>query len=158
VCGGGGGVPVVDDGSGRLRGVEAVIDKDLTAALLAITVHADRLLILTDVPAVMAHFGTPRATPLHHLDLDELTRLEFPAGSMGPKIAACRQFVAATGQPAAIGSLSEAVSLLAGAAGTIITAGHHPDPLGASSSRKRPAAGLPVDGRISRASAPRRVQ
>jgi carbamate kinase len=122
ICGGGGGVPVADDGSGQLSGIEAVVDKDLTAALLAIALHADRLLILTDVPAVMAHYGTPQAAPLHHIDLDELTRLQFPAGSMGPKIAACRQFVAATGQPAAIGSLSDAASLLAGTTGTIITA------------------------------------
>jgi carbamate kinase len=127
ICGGGGGVPVVDDGAGQLRGVEAVVDKDLTAALLAITLHADRLLILTDVPAVMAHFGTSLETPLRHLDLDELARLQFPAGSMGPKIAACRQFVAATGQAAAIGSLGEAIPLLAGTAGTIITAGHRRD-------------------------------
>jgi carbamate kinase len=128
ICGGGGGVPVTDDGSGQLRGVEAVVDKDLTAALLAIVLQADRLLILTDVPAVMANFGTPQAAPLPHLDLDELTRLQFPAGSMGPKIAACRQFVAATGQPAAIGSLSEAPLLLAGTAGTTITAGRDPVP------------------------------
>jgi Amino acid kinase family len=66
-------------------------------ALPAITLHADRLLILTDVPAVMAHFGTSLETALRHLDLDELARLQFPVGSMGPKIAACRQFVAATG-------------------------------------------------------------
>lgn len=122
ICGGGGGVPVTDGGSGQLSGIEAVVDKDLTAALLAIALHADRLLILTDVPAVMAHYGTPQAAPLHHIDLDELTRLQFPAGSMGPKIAACRQFVAATGQPAAIGSLSDAAPLLAGTTGTIITA------------------------------------
>jgi carbamate kinase len=128
ICGGGGGVPVTDDGHGQLRGVEAVVDKDLTAALLAISLHASRLLILTDVPAVMANFGTPQAAPLHHLDLDDLAGLQFPAGSMGPKIAACRQFVAATGQPAAIGSLAEATALLAGTAGTTITASRHPGP------------------------------
>ena len=128
ICGGGGGVPVTDDGQGQLHGVEAVVDKDLTAALLAITLHASRLLILTDVPAVMAHFGTPQAAPLHHLNLDDLAGLQFPEGSMGPKIAACRQFVAATGQPAAIGSLAEAAGILAGTAGTTITPGRHPGP------------------------------
>ncbi|MFH8467037.1 carbamate kinase [Streptomyces sp. NPDC017991] len=123
ICGGGGGAPVIDDGTGRLQGVEAVVDKDFTAALLAVTVHADRLLVLTDVPAVMAHFGTPQAVPLNRLDLDDLARMRFPAGSMGPKIAACHRFVAATGRRAAIGSLSEATAVLDGSAGTTITAG-----------------------------------
>lgn len=124
ICGGGGGAPVVADETGELAGVEAVVDKDLTAALLAITVNADRLLVLTDVVAVMAHFGTPQAAPLHNVDLDELAAMEFPAGSMGPKIAGCRQFVATTGRPAAIGSLSEAAAIIAGTAGTTITASH----------------------------------
>ena len=83
-----GGLPVVTDETGRSCGVEAVVDKDFTAALLAITVNADRLLVLTDVAAVMAHFGTPQAEPLRNVDLDELADMEFPAGSMGPKIAA----------------------------------------------------------------------
>lgn len=123
ICGGGGGAPVTDDGTGRLQGVEAVVDKDFTAALLAVAVHADRLLVLTDVPAVMADFGTPRAAPLSRLDLDDLSRMRFPAGSMGPKIAACHRFVATTGRRAAIGSLSEATAVLDGSAGTTITAG-----------------------------------
>ena len=125
ICAGGAGIPVTDR-AGNLAGVDAVIDKDLTAALLAITVHADRLLILTDVSAVMADFGTPQATPLKRLDLRQLDRLTFPAGSMGPKIAACRQFVEASGQPAAIGALGDAPAVLAGDAGTTITAGQTP--------------------------------
>ncbi|MEY9965241.1 carbamate kinase [Streptacidiphilus sp. MAP12-16] len=127
ICGGGGGAPVVKDSKGLLRGVEAVVDKDATSALLAIAVHADRLLVLTDVPAVMEHFGTPRAVPLSRLDLDDLTHLRFPAGSMGPKIAACHRFVAATGQPAAIGALADAVSVLDGTAGTTVTVGPERD-------------------------------
>jgi carbamate kinase len=126
VCGGGGGAPVTADGDGRLRGVEAVVDKDATAALLAVSVHADRLLVLTDVDAVMADFGTPRATALHRLDLgdlDGLGRSAFPAGSMGPKIAACRHFVETTGHPAAIGSLTDAAALLDGSAGTTLSKG-----------------------------------
>ncbi len=123
ICGGGGGAPVITDDHGQLCGVEAVIDKDFTAALLAITVDADRLLVLTDVAAVLAHFGTPQAVPLHNVDLDELADVQFPAGSMGPKIDACRQFVAATGRAAAIGSLSDAAAILAGSAGTTITLG-----------------------------------
>jgi carbamate kinase len=123
ICGGGGGAPVVDDGTGRLQGVEAVVDKDFTAVLLAVTVRADRLRVLTGVPAVMAHFGTPKAVPLNRLDLDDLARMRFPAGSMGPKTAACHRFVTATGRPAAIGSLSEATAVLDGSAGTTITVG-----------------------------------
>lgn len=121
ICGGGGGVPVAQDAGGRLRGVEAVVDKDLTAALLAVAVRADRLLVLTDVAAVMRHFGTPQATELRRIELDELDRMQFPDGSMGPKITACRRFVLATAQPAAIGSLRDAGDILAGIAGTTIT-------------------------------------
>jgi carbamate kinase len=135
ICGGGGGAPVTEDPTGQLTGVQAVIDKDLTAALLAITLHADRLLILTDVTAVMRGFGTPEATPIRYLDLDQLAETHFPTGSMGPKIAACRQFVTATGKPAAIGSLTDATAILAGLAGTIITATAHPPmPMPATSS------------------------
>lgn len=125
ICGGGGGAPVVDDGV--LRGVEAVVDKDLTAALLAIALRADRLLLLTDVPAVMRHFGTAHEEWIHHLDLDDLHHLTFPAGSMGPKIEACRRFVAATGHLAGIGALTDAADVLDGKAGTTVT-WHLPEP------------------------------
>jgi carbamate kinase len=120
VCGGGGGAPVVDDGHGRLNGVEAVVDKDLTAALSAIELKADRLVLLTDVPAVVRDFGTPDARPLPILDLDDLAHLEFAAGSMGPKVEACRRFVAATGHAAAIGSLTAAAAVLDGTEGTTV--------------------------------------
>jgi carbamate kinase len=122
VCGGGGGAPVTADLQGRLGGVDAVIDKDYVAALLGIAVHADKLLVLTDVTAVMRDFGTPQAAPLRHLDLDELATMQFPAGSMQPKIEACRRFVSATGHPASIGALTDAAALLVGTAGTTITA------------------------------------
>ena len=121
ICGGGGGAPVTADSAGRLTGVEAVVDKDATAALLAIAVGADRLLVLTDVAAVMEHFGTPQAAELRRLDLAELAALRFPAGSMGPKIDACRRFVASTGKTAAIGSLTDATAVLNGTAGTTLT-------------------------------------
>jgi carbamate kinase len=123
ICGGGGGAPVLDGGHGRLIGVEAVVDKDLTAASLGIELDVDRLLLLTDVPAVMKNFGTPAATSVRRLELTELETMSFPAGSMGPKIEACRRFVAATGRSAAIGSLSEVASILAGDAGTTIVPG-----------------------------------
>ena len=120
VCGGGGGIPVAEDAAGALVGVEAVFDKDLTAAHLAVALDADRLLVLTDVGAVLRDFGTPRASPIRDLGLDDLAELDLPAGSMGPKIQACRAFTAATGRPSAIGALDEAAAVLAGAAGTTV--------------------------------------
>lgn len=126
ICGGGGGAPVTVDNDGQLAGVEAVVDKDYVAAMLGITVGADRLLVLTDVAAVMTDFGTPKAAPINHVSLDELTAMSFPAGSMAPKIEGCRRFVAATGGTASIGSLTDATALLAGTAGTTITrTAHH---------------------------------
>ena len=122
VCAGGGGIPVARDASGALHGVEAVIDKDLTAALLACTLNADALLLLTDVEAVIDGFGTPAAHPIRHATPAQMRGRSFPAGSMGPKVDACCRFVEATGRTAAIGSLSEAEALLHGKAGTIISA------------------------------------
>jgi carbamate kinase len=121
VCGGGGGVPVILSESGGLSGVEAVVDKDLTSAELAITLNADRLLVLTDVPAVIRDYGTPSAQPIHAIDADALSAMTFPAGSMGPKVEACIRFVRATGQTAAIGALADAAGILAGRAGTTIS-------------------------------------
>jgi carbamate kinase len=121
VCGGGGGVPVVRSAGGALTGVEAVVDKDLTAAELAITLKADRLLVLTDVPAIIRGYGTPDARPIRAIDTGALSAMAFPAGSMGPKVEACIRFVSATGQAAAIGALADAADILAGRAGTTIT-------------------------------------
>jgi len=121
VCGGGGGVPVVRSDAGELTGVEAVVDKDLTSAELAITLKADRLLVLTDVPAIIDGYGTPDARPIQAIDTDALSAMAFPAGSMGPKVEACLRFVLASGQPAAIGALTDAADILAGRAGTTIT-------------------------------------
>ncbi len=122
VCGGGGGIPVVRSGTGELTGVEAVVDKDLTAAELAIRLKADRLLVLTDVPAIIRGYGTPDARPIHAIDTVALSAMTFPAGSMGPKVEACIRFVTASGQPAAIGALTDAADILAGRAGTTISA------------------------------------
>ena len=121
ICGGGGGAAVIESIAGQLSGVDAVVDKDYVASLLGIAVGAQRLLVLTDVSAVMAHYGTPEATPLTALDPDDLGGMVFPTGSMGPKIEACRRFVTATGYPATIGALADAQALLAGTAGTTIT-------------------------------------
>jgi carbamate kinase len=122
VCAGGGGVPVARTETGELAGVEAVVDKDLTSAELAITLKADRLLVLTDVPAIIRGYGTPDARPIQAIDADALAAMTFPAGSMGPKVEACVRFVRASGQPAAIGALADAADILAGRAGTTISA------------------------------------
>ena len=120
VCVGGGGIPVVVDRDGRLRGVEAVIDKDRAAALLARGLDADALLLLTDVAAVERDHGTPQAAPIATATADELLALELPAGSMGPKVEAAAWFAEATGGRAAIGSLAEAAAVLAGRSGTTV--------------------------------------
>jgi carbamate kinase len=120
IAAGGGGVPVVEH-RGQLHGVEAVVDKDRTAALLATVVGADLLMILTEAPAVSVGYGTPAARALSSMTVAEavgwLRAGEFPDGSMGPKVEACVAFVRAGGA-AAIGALSDAAAVLAGTAGT----------------------------------------
>ncbi len=123
VCAGGGGVPVVRNERGKLRGLEAVIDKDLTAAVLAEALEADVLMVLTDVPNVVRHYGTPEAEPITRITPGALRRDNFPAGSMGPKVDAVCRFVELTGDMAAIGRLQDAEAIMAGDAGTIITPG-----------------------------------
>jgi carbamate kinase len=122
VCAGGGGVPVVRRADGSLHGIEAVIDKDLTAALLARELGAEVLLIATDVPNAVVGYGTPRARPIGAISAAELRRMmpEFSAGSMGPKVDAACRFAEAGGR-AIICSLSEISAALTGAAGTIVT-------------------------------------
>lgn len=121
ICAGGGGVPVFRNDVGRLEGVEAVIDKDLTASLLAETLEADAFLILTDVPRVMRGFGTPGQEEIGHTTPYELRAEDFPAGSMGPKVEAAAGFVERTGDMAAIGLLDQCMQMLEGTAGTIVT-------------------------------------
>ena len=121
VCAGGGGVPVIRDERGELVGVEAVIDKDLASAVLAEALDADALLVLTDVPAVMEHWGTPDQAPIRRASPPTLRALGMPAGSMGPKVEAASRFVELTGGFAAIGSLDDASAMLDGTAGTIVT-------------------------------------
>lgn len=122
VCAGGGGIPVVRDAGGGLRGVEAVIDKDLAAALLAIRLGADALLLLTDVDAVYADWPE-RSRPLRHVRPGELARMELEPGSMEPKAEAARRFaVSGSGRVAGIGALEDAERILAGRAGTRVSA------------------------------------
>jgi carbamate kinase len=121
VCAGGGGVPVARQDDGALTGVEAVIDKDLTAAVLTSALDADILVIATDVDAAVVGWGTPTARPLGDVTAGELRALaergEFAAGSMGPKVeAACR--VAESGRRAAITSLHRIADALNWTAGT----------------------------------------
>jgi carbamate kinase len=118
ICAGGGGIPVTIDGAGTMRGVEAVIDKDLTAALLARRLGADLLLMLTDVEAVQLDWGTERARPLRAATPQQLRELDFAPGSMAPKVEAACRFVEATGGRAAVGALAEAERIVRGDAGT----------------------------------------
>lgn len=123
ICVGGGGIPVRRDRSGQLHGVEAVIDKDLSAALLARLLGAHLLLLLTDVPGIVKGFATPAAEQLRRATPAELRGLDLPAGSMGPKAEAACRFVEATGAAAAIGALEDAPAIVRGEAGTIVAAG-----------------------------------
>jgi carbamate kinase len=123
VCAGGGGVPVVRDEAGKLRGVEAVVDKDLATEVLAEALEADALLLLTDVPTVVRGYGTPDAVPIPRATPAALRREDFPGGSMGPKVEAVCRFVEVTGDMAAIGALEDAALILAGKAGTVVTPG-----------------------------------
>jgi carbamate kinase len=123
VANGGGGIPVVRGPSG-LRGVEAVIDKDLGAALLARTVEADVLVVATDVPNAVLRFGTPDAEPLGRVDVRRLRGLasegHFASGSMGPKIEAACRFVEQGGTRAVITDLANIRDAVAGQTGTVV--------------------------------------
>jgi carbamate kinase len=121
IRGGGGGVPVVQDGSGRLTGLEAVVDKDLTVAAIAVTMNADRMLLLTDVPAVMRDFGMTDAVASESVSLADVAELHLPAGSMGPKVQDCARVTSAIGHLSSIGVLTDAAAVLGGTAGTTIT-------------------------------------
>jgi carbamate kinase len=122
VASGGGGIPVAEMPDGRFEGREAVIDKDLAAVVLARSVGADGLLLLTDVDAVYRDWGTDRAEPIRRMSPEEayagLAAGAWPAGSMGPKIRACADFVGHGGRFAAIGRLEDAAALAWGRAGT----------------------------------------
>ncbi|AKE40344.1 Carbamate kinase 1 [Corynebacterium kutscheri] len=121
ICSGGGGIPVARDENGRLVGIEAVIDKDRSGAVLAESLDADFFMILTDVPAVFDNYGTPDQTEIRQATPAQLRSKGFAAGSMGPKVEAACTFVELTGGVAAIGRLEDAEKILKGEAGTIIT-------------------------------------
>lgn len=142
ICAGGGGIPVVLD-DGKLKGIEAVIDKDRAACMIGKTLDADGLMILTDVSGVAINFGTPdekwikSASPERMLELsrDVDGKANFPAGSMGPKVESAIDFVQGnnslekTEKWSMIGSLKEATEMMKGAAGTCITNKYGPEHL-----------------------------
>ena len=100
---------------GKLHGVEAVIDKDLAASLLAEELDADMLVIATDVDGVYTGWGTPEQTRLGSVTVDEVVSMNLPAN--GPKAAAACQFAAKTGKEAVIGSLADIDKIVEGSAG-----------------------------------------
>jgi carbamate kinase len=126
VAGGGGGVPVYRDAILGWEGLDAVVDKDLVAAVLARDLDAKLLIILTDVDAVYLDYGTPTQRRVEHLTADEAEQLDeagtFGEGSMGPKVRAAVEFVRRTGGRAIITELSRGRDAVRGEAGTTITA------------------------------------
>jgi carbamate kinase len=121
VCAGGGGIPVAFRPDGTVGGVEAVVDKDLTSALLARELGCDLLVLLTDVPAVYRDWPQ-RQEPLGRVAPAELRRLTLERGSMGPKAEAACRFVEGTGGRTAIGAVEQAAELVAGTTGTQVVA------------------------------------
>jgi len=122
ICAGGGGIPTMYvPGTRKLVGVEGVIDKDRASAVLARDLGADRLVIATDVPAVLADYGTPRQRAVAQAHPDYLSKAEFAAGSMGPKVDAAVEFAKLTGGEAVIGALGELPDLIEGRGGTRVS-------------------------------------
>ncbi|MGE4404176.1 carbamate kinase [Pseudomonas sp.] len=121
ICAGGGGIPTVYDERHKLHGIEAVIDKDLCSSLLAEALQAELLLIATDVDGAYVDWGTPTQKAIAQAHPDELERLPFAAGSMGPKVQAACEFVRHTGKDAVIGALADIEAIVRGAAGTRVS-------------------------------------
>jgi len=120
ICAGGGGIPVADSADGSTHGVEAVIDKDRTASILAVALNASLLVIATDVPGIYEDWGGATQHLLAHANPESLSRRHFEAGSMGPKVEASCDFVNRTGKRAMIGSLDDIEAMVNGSAGTSI--------------------------------------
>lgn len=123
ICAGGGGIPVTASPKGGMRGIEAVIDKDLSAALLAHQLKADALLLLTDIEAVYENWGMKGATPIGETTPSQLRKLTFAAGTMRPKVESACRFIESGGSFAAIGKLEDAGQILLGQRGTIVRRG-----------------------------------
>ena len=123
ICAGGGGIPTVYDKKGKLHGVEAVIDKDFASELLARELGADLFIMATDADAVYLDWGTPQARGIKRAAPQALSKYDFPAGSMGPKVEAACNFAEATGKAAAIGALADLQGIVMGTAGTTVHSG-----------------------------------
>jgi carbamate kinase len=123
ICGGGGGIPTMYLPGRKLKGVEAVIDKDHASGLLAKDISADWFVMATDVDGVYVDWGKPTQKAIGRVHPDTLMRLadQFPAGSMGPKVQAACEFAKATGKNAGIGGLTDVAEMIAGERGTIVT-------------------------------------
>jgi len=122
ICAGGGGIPTMyEPGSDRkLVGVEAVVDKDACTEILAREINADLFVMATDADAVFLDWGKPSQRGIHRANPEDLSRHEFPAGSMGPKVEAACQFAVTTGKTAAIGALADIGAIVRGDKGTLV--------------------------------------
>ena len=118
ICAGGGGIPTMYLPDGTLAGAEVVIDKDRASALLARELEADVLVLATDVDGVYVDWGGPGERRIDEASVDELSMLDLPEGSIGPKVEAACDFVRLTGGAAVIGKLDELDALVSGGAGT----------------------------------------
>jgi carbamate kinase len=123
IAAGGGGIPTVYEPGGKLRGIEAVIDKDLCSELLARELDADFFIMATDADAVFCDWGKPSAKAFRRASPKAMRDYSFPAGSMGPKVDAACHFAEMSGKRAAIGALKDLPAILRGEAGTTITTG-----------------------------------
>ena len=127
IAAGGGGIPIIINGRGLFKGVEAVIDKDYVASLIAREVRVDLFIILTGVERVFLDFGTPQQRPIENMTIGQaqeyLEQGQFPRGSMGPKIEAAIEYIKAGGKEVLITSASYLKAALLNRSGTRITAG-----------------------------------
>lgn len=121
ICAGGGGIPTAYDDDKNLFGIEAVIDKDLASGLLSTELGAEMFVMLTDVASVYVDFGTENQKAIKAAHPDVLEKMDFPAGSMGPKVLGACQFVRETGNQSAVGQLSDLTRIITGDAGTTIS-------------------------------------
>ncbi len=121
ICAGGGGIPTMYDENRKLRGVEAVIDKDLASELLSREVEADLFISATDADAVYLDWGTENQRAIKRASPQAMSEYGFAAGSMGPKVEAVCQFAKMTGKSAAIGALADIEAIVAGTKGTTIS-------------------------------------
>jgi carbamate kinase len=127
IAGGGGGIPVIRNEEGKLQGIEAVIDKDRTAGLLAEAIGVDLFVILTDVDRAYLNFGRPDRVPLEALGVSEARRHlrdgQFSEGGMGPKMETAADFVERTGKEVLITSVEKLKEALSGKGGTRVIPG-----------------------------------